>query len=115
MDADSESLVPRALVPHALHNDIDAILKDLKICSRRLHHALDSHADEVQLLDRVYYKSKNQHRGALFWRRVVEMRRYSKRLDKAMILSTVEEIRTSFFGPEAKQKYATYFCNVTIR
>ena len=109
MDADSsESLVPRALVPHALHTTINAILKDLKICSRRIQHALDSHADEVQLLNRVYYKSKNQHRGALFWRRLEEMRRYSERLDKAIILSTLDEMRTSFFGPEAKQKYAIY-------
>ena len=115
MDTDLEPLVPRDLVPHALHTTINAILKDLKICSRQIHHALDSHADEAQLLNRIYYKNKNQHRGALFWRRLVEMRRYSERLDKAIILSTLDGIRTSFFGPEAKQKYALYVCNATIR
>jgi hypothetical protein len=113
MDTDS-SLVPRALVPHAFHSTIDAILKDLKICSRRIHHALDTHADELKLLQRVYYKNKNQHRVALFWRRLVEMRRYSERLDKAKISSTLEEMRASFFGPEAKQKCDIYSCIATI-
>src|SRR6266550_2545940 len=113
MDTDS-SLVPRALVPHAFHSAIDAILKDLKICSRRIHHALNTHTDELQLLHRVYYKNKNQHRGALFWRRLVEMHRYSERLDKAKVLSALEEIRASFFGPEAKQKCNIYSCIATI-
>lgn len=113
MDTGS-SLVPRALVPYAFHSAIDALLKDLKICSRRIHHALVTHADELQLLRRVYYKNKNQHRGSLFWRRLVEMRRYSERLDKANLFSTLEEIRASFFGPEAKQKYDIYSCIATI-
>ncbi|KAK2466954.1 hypothetical protein APHAL10511_001212 [Amanita phalloides] len=94
---------PRSLLPCASHSTIDAILKDLKICHRRIHHALDYHADELRLLRRLYYKSKNQHRGAHFWRHFVEIRRYSERLDNTSLSSTLEDIRISFFGPEAKQ------------
>ncbi|KAF8628324.1 hypothetical protein AX15_003870 [Amanita polypyramis BW_CC] len=101
---DAISQIPRALVPHTCYSAIDSILKDLKIYSRRIYYALASHADELQLLQRIYYKSKNQHRGALFWRRLVEVCRYSKRLDDAKIFSVLEELRASFFGREAKQK-----------
>jgi len=42
------------------------------------------------------------------------MHRYSERLDKAKVLSALEEIRASFFGPEAKQKCNIYSCIATI-
>ncbi|KAH9980923.1 hypothetical protein BGW80DRAFT_1267225 [Lactifluus volemus] len=38
------------------------------------------HATELALLERIYYINNNQHRLAIFWHRVVEARRYSRRL-----------------------------------
>ncbi|KAM6500558.1 hypothetical protein JOM56_003572 [Amanita muscaria] len=100
---DGNKQIPRTLVPQESYSSIDAVLKDLKHCLRRIHNALATHADEHQLLQRIFYKNKNQHRGALFWRRVAEMRRYSERLNNADISLTLEEIRNSFFDPDAKQ------------
>jgi hypothetical protein len=59
------------------------------------------HANEAQVLERLYYKGKNQHRGALFWRRVGETRRYSARLGGIHIDDVVEILRYSFFGEGA--------------
>jgi hypothetical protein len=108
---DTNTQIPRTLIPPACYPTIDTICKDLKLCSRRIRHALDSHADEFQLLQRIYYKNKNQHRVALFWRRVVEMRRYSERLNNSSIFSTLEQVRTLFFASEATQKCAILWCS----
>jgi len=59
------------------------------------------HTNESQVLERLYYKGRNQHRGALFWRRVVEVRRYSGRLEGIRIDNVVEILRHSFFGEGA--------------
>ncbi|KAF8636713.1 hypothetical protein AX17_003516 [Amanita inopinata Kibby_2008] len=95
--------IPRTLVPQSSYATIDSILKDLKICSRRIQQALAAHADELQVLHRIYYKSKNQHRGALFWRRVVEIRRYSERLNGINVIPTLEQLRVEFFAPDASR------------
>ena len=34
------------------------------------------------MLERLYYKGKNQHRTALFWQRVAEMRKFGERVDE---------------------------------
>jgi len=59
---DTSDQIPRSLVAQTCYSTIDGILKDLKLCSRRIYHAQAIHADEVQLLQRVYYRNKNQHR-----------------------------------------------------
>ncbi|KAI9464162.1 hypothetical protein HD554DRAFT_2315952 [Boletus coccyginus] len=92
--------VPRSTLAQAHHKDIDAVLKDLKLCSRRLKSALDSFRDELRTLERLYYKGKNQHRMALFFKRVPEMRRYGRRLSELDILERVDLLRASFVGLE---------------
>ncbi|RPD79992.1 hypothetical protein L226DRAFT_187761 [Lentinus tigrinus ALCF2SS1-7] len=77
---------------------IDSVLKQLKACSRRLQAALSSHRTELQVLERLYYKGKNQHRTALFWRRVAEMRKFGERVDEMHIDDVVESLRLSFWG-----------------
>ncbi|KAI0748045.1 hypothetical protein C8Q80DRAFT_1270493 [Daedaleopsis nitida] len=77
---------------------VDAILKQLKACSRRLQAALSSHRTELQVLERLYYKGKNQHRTALFWQRVAEMRKLGERVDEMHIDDVVESLRLSFWG-----------------
>ncbi|PFH54392.1 hypothetical protein AMATHDRAFT_657 [Amanita thiersii Skay4041] len=95
------AVIERSLVPQSSHSAIDSILKGLKLCSRRIQQALSSHSDELLLLHRIYYKSKNQHRVSLFWRRLGEVRRYSVNLEKSNIVSIIEPLRASFFGPDA--------------
>ena len=92
--------VPRASTAPAHHKEIDAVLKDLKISSRRLKTALDGLKDELRVLERLYYKNKNQHRMSLFFKRVPEMRRYGRRLSDLDILENVDLLRASFVGLE---------------
>ncbi|KAJ7905446.1 hypothetical protein B0H14DRAFT_2326758 [Mycena olivaceomarginata] len=86
-----------------LHPQIDASLKQLKACARSLQPVLSTFADELQILHRIYYKGKNQHRPALFWRRVTEMRRYGDRVEELSLLSLVDSLRYSFFAEESQQ------------
>ncbi|KII88572.1 hypothetical protein PLICRDRAFT_110740 [Plicaturopsis crispa FD-325 SS-3] len=91
------SLDPSSYAP------IDSILKNLKTCSRRLQTALSAHRDEMQILERLHYKGKNQHRSALFWRRVTEIRRYGMRLHGVGLYGILETLRASFFGVSSAQ------------
>ncbi|KAJ3005396.1 hypothetical protein NUW54_g4353 [Trametes sanguinea] len=89
---------PRASVDAAHPPTIDSVLKQLKACSRRLQAALSMHRTELQVLERLYYKGKNQHRTALFWQRVAEMRRLGGRVDEMHIDDVVESLRLAFWG-----------------
>ncbi|KAI0664883.1 hypothetical protein C8Q70DRAFT_17782 [Cubamyces menziesii] len=90
--------LPRATVDTAYTPTIDAVLKQLKSSTRRLQAALASHRTELQVLERLYYKGKNQHRTALFWQRVAEMRKYGERVDEMHIDDVVESLRLAFWG-----------------
>ncbi|KAF9231057.1 hypothetical protein BU15DRAFT_16727, partial [Melanogaster broomeanus] len=46
----------------------------------RLKAAVSSFTDELRILERLYYKSKNQHRMALFFKCVPRSGCYGKRL-----------------------------------
>ncbi|KAM5535224.1 hypothetical protein V8D89_011160 [Ganoderma adspersum] len=101
------SCLQRSSLYHEYHSVIDVILKQLKACSRRLQVALDSHRTELQLLERLYYKGKNQHRTALFWRRVAGLRKFGERVDEMHMDEVVENLRLSFWGePSARTKKA---------
>jgi len=95
------SCIPRTSLSQAKHSIVDTQIKELRSSSRRLQLALGAHSDESQVLERLYYKGKNQHRGALFWRRVVEVRRYSSRLSGMHIDNVINILRYSFFGIDA--------------
>ncbi|KAI0277205.1 hypothetical protein BGY98DRAFT_643847, partial [Russula aff. rugulosa BPL654] len=56
------------------------------------------HATELAVLERIYYLNNNQHRPALFWQRIVEARRYSRRLRSLDVPSLVDGLRRSFYG-----------------
>ena len=85
---------------------VDAGLKNFKLLSRRLHTLLNMHATELQILQRLYYKNKNQHRGSLFWRKVVEIRRYSERFGQHKPHILIDDFRCTFYGP-GKHKYGS--------
>ncbi|KAI0362012.1 hypothetical protein OH77DRAFT_1441157 [Trametes cingulata] len=89
---------PRASIDTGLSPTIDAALKQLKACSRRLQAALACHRTELQVLERLYYKGKNQHRTALFWQRVAEMRKLGGRVDEMHMDDVVESLRLAFWG-----------------
>ncbi|KAI0637045.1 hypothetical protein C8Q77DRAFT_1095741 [Trametes polyzona] len=88
----------RASIDTSVTPEIDAVLKQLKACSRRLQAALACHRTELQVLERLYYKGKNQHRTALFWQRVAETRRLGERVDEMHLDDTVESLRLAFWG-----------------
>ena len=50
------------------------------------------------MLERLYYKGKNQPRPALFWQRVAEMRKFVERVDEMHMDDVVESLRLSFWG-----------------
>ncbi|KAG6337200.1 hypothetical protein ID866_1872 [Astraeus odoratus] len=90
--------VPRSTVDPLLHKDVDGLLKDLKFASRRIQTAGVSFVDEMRILERLYYKNKNQHRSAPFFKRMSEIRRYGQRLVELNVWERAELLRTSFFG-----------------
>ncbi|THV07507.1 hypothetical protein K435DRAFT_259813 [Dendrothele bispora CBS 962.96] len=91
------NIFDRSALSPSKFSAVDAALKDLKLLSRRLHKALSLQQTESQVLERLYYKSKNQHHSALFWRRVCEMRRFAKRLLEFDVTGVVDGLRATFF------------------
>ncbi|KAI0247196.1 hypothetical protein BJV78DRAFT_1089274, partial [Lactifluus subvellereus] len=77
---------------------VNAYLKSLKLHARTLDPLLTQYATELAVLERIYYINNNQHRPALFWQRVVEARRYSRRLRLLHVPSLVDRLRRSFYG-----------------
>src|SRR5882762_8290942 len=98
------SCLPRAATNPSTYVPIDSVLKDLKSCSRRLQNVFSSYHDELQLLERLYYKGKNQHRSALFWKRAAEMKRYGERLDALGFPDNFTLLHCSFFGATSSQQ-----------
>ena len=94
----------RSSIDRSQHSLVDAQLKNLKFLTRKFQSALTSHATELQLLQRLIYKNKNQHRGALFWRNVIEIRRCSEQVDKQKLNESLSALRNSFF-PSTSQGY----------
>ena len=85
----------------SFYSKVDAALRDLRTCSRQIGPVLLSMEDELRILERLYYKGKNQHRSALFWRHVSGMRRICGRLltgGKGKIGEVLEELKNSFYG-----------------
>lgn len=101
----------RASIPISQHATVDFELKCLKLLIRRLESALTTQGTELKILQRLYYKNKNQHHGSLFWRNVVEIRRYAKSLESSNLSKALNTLRCTFYNSEtpkwvsfAKQK-----------
>lgn len=95
--------IPRASLDSFQPGLVDAELKSLKLLSRRLQSSLTILGAELQLLRRFYYKNKNQHRGALFWRNVSELQRYLHKLENLNLQDSIITLRNAFYGPTARQ------------
>lgn len=94
----------RNALTNAQQGNIDSVLKDLKTCARGLQAAFASHQVELQVLEKLYYKGNNQHRTALFWRRVADVRRYGKRLEDLKVHEHLESVRLSFWGEASERR-----------
>lgn len=89
--------VPRAKIHASRHGSVDNELKALKLHTRRLQSVLTTQATELQILQRLYYKNKNQHRGALFWRNVVEIKRFLERVEHLNLIDMINGLRSMFY------------------
>ncbi|KAK7054932.1 hypothetical protein VNI00_003395 [Paramarasmius palmivorus] len=107
----------RVDLPAEHHPTVDTILKELKQVSKRLQTYLTVFDGEIKVLERLYYKGKNQHRPALFWKRVTEMRRYGKRVEQLQLVNFFEDIRLSFFreSNSSQSKVAQIFLDSLSR
>ena len=88
----------RASLDSSKYTFINVFLKSLKLHTRTLGALFAQHATELAVLERIYYLNNNQHRPALFWQRVTEARRYSRRLRSFDVPSLVDGLRRSFYG-----------------
>ncbi|TRM58636.1 hypothetical protein BD626DRAFT_510895 [Schizophyllum amplum] len=94
------TVIERSHLAKDSHSAVDAALRDLKKYSRRLHVTYDAFSEELQVLERVFYKGKNQHRSALFWRRVADVRKFSQRIAQYEPPTLLDAFRCSFFGAD---------------
>ena len=88
----------RASLHSSKYASVNAFLKSLKLHTRTLSALFAQHTTELAALERLYYVNNNQHRPALFWQRIVEARRYSRRLRSLDVPLLVDGLRRSFHG-----------------
>jgi len=89
---------PRATVSATHCLAVDAELKSLKLVARKLQAVLTLNSTECLILGRLYYKNNNQHRGAVFWRSLAELRRFTTRLKALDLDLCCAAFRASFHG-----------------
>ncbi|KAI5123286.1 hypothetical protein M0805_009307 [Coniferiporia weirii] len=95
---------PRHDVSAPLPQKLDAVLKDLRGRARRLSVLQPCLQDELRILERLYYKGLNQHRSALFWRRVEDIRRIGKRVLEVQLRDLTDDLRYAFYVEEDKER-----------
>ncbi|KAG9125940.1 hypothetical protein FRC07_005518 [Ceratobasidium sp. 392] len=93
----SDSYRPRS---NADIPSIGHLLKILKTNSKNVRSGQKQLLAEIHLLERVYYKGKNQHGLSLFWRSVVSARRMASRIYEVNIPRLLE-ILAGMFHEEA--------------
>ncbi|CAE6510113.1 unnamed protein product [Rhizoctonia solani] len=75
---------------------VTQLLKQLKSGHKNVRSSQKLLFTEMHLLERVYYKGKNQHGLSLFWRSVVSVRRMSTRIYEANIPGLLEVLGGMF-------------------
>lgn len=97
----SGDIIPKSTIHASQHRVVDSQLKSLKLVTRRLQSVTKILETEVLILHRLFYKNKNQHRTALFWRNICEIRRYSQRIVSLKLLDNLQSLRVMFHGSAA--------------
>ncbi|EKM82719.1 hypothetical protein AGABI1DRAFT_125181 [Agaricus bisporus var. burnettii JB137-S8] len=92
------SLTSKIDIDPSTHVYVDLALKRLKAVSRRLSATLTSFQDESRLLERLFYKGKNQHKVSLFWRHIEEIRRLCSCLVVVDLMTVVIRVRHAFYN-----------------
>ncbi|KAF8610087.1 hypothetical protein BDV93DRAFT_549938 [Ceratobasidium sp. AG-I] len=72
------------------------LLKSLKSGHKNVRSSQNQLFAEMHILERVYYKGKNQHGLALFWRSVVSVRRMASRIHETNIPGLLEVLASLF-------------------
>ncbi|CAE6517692.1 unnamed protein product [Rhizoctonia solani] len=75
---------------------ITQLLKQLKSGNKNARSSQKLLFAEMHVLERVYYKGKNQHGLSLFWRSVVSVRRMSKRIYETNLPGLLETLGGMF-------------------
>ena len=96
--APTHAPLTRASLDSSKYFSVNVFLKSIKLHTRTLSALFAQHATELAVLERIYYLNNNQHRPALFWQRIVEARRYSRRLKSLDVPSLVDGLRRTFHG-----------------
>ncbi|PAV23221.1 hypothetical protein PNOK_0028900 [Pyrrhoderma noxium] len=91
------SYTQRSDIPQAIHGTVDVVLKSLRSYARQITPVELSLSDELRILERLYYKSVNQHRSALFFQKVEEVRRTGNRILEVNIGGMIEDLRYAFY------------------
>lgn len=76
----------------------DFCLKTLRTLRKSLAATVACYATERQLLHRIIYKNHNQHRNALFWRNIIQARRFATRIEEAGLAGVLDTVRMSFYS-----------------
>lgn len=88
---------PKSELSLAICQTVDVELKALRKASRKVSQTSAPLANELQLLERIYYKSKNAQRPTSAWRKVVELRRVGDRTKEVKLQVVVDSLRMSFY------------------
>ncbi|KAJ2716599.1 hypothetical protein H4R19_000552 [Coemansia spiralis] len=56
------------------------------------------------LLQRIFYRNWNQHRGSLYYRRLYELRRVLRILAQTAVRELLEQLLAAFYDPETRRK-----------
>jgi hypothetical protein len=87
------------LEPHSV-TAVDACLKSLRKTRRSISATLACYSTETEILKTLYYKSKNQHKNALFWRNVAQLRRFAVRIHEVGLAGVLDTTRAAFYSNE---------------
>lgn len=87
---------------------VDTFLKSLRKLQKNVTNNQSTHTSELQLIDRISYKSRNQHGIALFWRSLSEVRRYAKSIEGNSLSALIDSVRSSFYLLEEKNPTAWF-------
>ncbi|CAG8576623.1 10730_t:CDS:2 [Acaulospora colombiana] len=69
-----------------------------QLSSFALYFQRDELWEEMHLLERLFYKNKNQHKRAIYFRKIEEVRRIVNRLKEMKIGSLLSEFVELFYG-----------------
>lgn len=94
------------------HAIVDSSLKHFKACAQRLSTLMTLFTEESRLLERIYYKNKNQQRSSLFWKKYEEIRRLVFRILELNPEKLVETLRYSFYASQSPKALRTSWTQV---